>query len=148
MTSTNFTIRSLALQAQSSVQESHKTSLQALEADAKMAIVEAFHEKYIANITDSILPPIKQLAVEFGMQEEQLKRLYKTRYGTPFYQAYMNKKMERALKLLLEGHKCQEVSRMIGYGEISAIKFNKMFQKHFGITPKKFQMLNLKKKES
>jgi methylphosphotriester-DNA--protein-cysteine methyltransferase len=29
---------------------------------------------------------------------------------------------------------------MIGYGEKSAIKFNKMFQKHFGTTPKKYQM--------
>ncbi len=50
--------------------------------------------------------------------------------------------MELAAKLLKKGYKATEVAKMVGYGEKSDIKFNKMFQKHFGITPKKYQLAN------
>lgn len=65
---------------------------------------------------------------------------FKKLYNTTLYQYYLNKRMEYAAKLLREGYKVEEVSKQIGYGEKSAIKFNKMFQKHFGNTPKKYQL--------
>ena len=69
---------------------------------------------------------------------------FKGLYNATFYQYYLNKRMEYAASLLNQGYKVEEVSKQIGYGEKSAIKFNKMFQKHFGITPKKFQMNTVK----
>jgi YesN/AraC family two-component response regulator len=48
--------------------------------------------------------------------------------------------MEYASELLHLGYKSSEVAIKVGYGEKSIIEFNKMFQKHFGITPKKYKM--------
>jgi YesN/AraC family two-component response regulator len=52
----------------------------------------------------------------------------------------MEKRRDYAAQLFKEGYKAVEVSRRIGYGDKPYIKFNKMFQKHFGMTPKKYQM--------
>ena len=48
--------------------------------------------------------------------------------------------MHYAAQLLEKGFRCVEVSRMIGYSLNSDIKFNKMFQKYFGTTPRKYQL--------
>lgn len=50
--------------------------------------------------------------------------------------------MEYAAELLEAGHRASEVSVKIGYTQ--PIKFNKMFQKHFGITPKRYQINKMK----
>jgi len=54
----------------------------------------------------------------------------------------VDKKMEYAAELLEAGHRASEVSVKIGYKY--PIKFNKMFQKHFGITPKRYQINKMK----
>ncbi len=46
--------------------------------------------------------------------------------------------MEYAAELLEARHRASEVSTKIGYKY--PIKRNKMFQKHYGITPKKYRM--------
>ena len=46
--------------------------------------------------------------------------------------------MEYASELLKKGQTATYISKHLGYSH--PIKFNKMFQKHFGVTPKKFQM--------
>jgi AraC-like DNA-binding protein len=53
----------------------------------------------------------------------------------------MEKRRDYAAQLFKEGYKAVEVSKQIGYGDKSCIKFNRMFQKHFGITPKRYQMI-------
>lgn len=69
-----------------------------------------------------------------------LKIYFKEYKGKPLYQFYMEEKMGYAAELLKQGYKANEVSTNIGY--ISPIKFNKMFQKHFGITPHKYRKSN------
>jgi AraC-like DNA-binding protein len=85
-------------------------------------------------------PNVNDIAAELGISGATFKNRFIAHYGKPFYQLYIDKKMERAAMLLKEGCKATNISKMMGYSH--PIKFNKMFQKHFGITPKKYQMEN------
>ena len=87
-----------------------------------------------------IPPTERQIAAEIGIPLVKFKNEFKIAYGKPFYQLYMEKRMEYAAQLLQKGYRANKVSAMVGYGEKSAIKFSQMFQKHFGMTPKKYQM--------
>jgi AraC-like DNA-binding protein len=107
--------------------------------------IKEIRDTFIKDTFDVAPPNEAQLATNYGLTLATFKENFKTIYGKTFYQLYMEKRMEYAAKLLKQGHKCNEVTQMIGYGEKSDIKFNKMFQKHFGITPKKYQMEHLKR---
>jgi AraC-like DNA-binding protein len=109
-------------------------------AKSKDTTVEAIYQKYLEK--GIAMPPPKedQIAAEFKIPLVRLQNSFKTTYGKPFYQLYMEKRMEYAAKLLKKGYRANKVSMMVGYAEKSCIKFNKMFQKHFGVTPKKYQM--------
>ncbi len=51
------------------------------------------------------------------------KNGFKEEYGKPFYQLYMEKRMEHAKALLLEGLSAAKVAELVGYAQ--PIKFNK-----------------------
>ncbi len=108
-----------------------------LGTDVKISL---FYSKYIDNISEFPLPDIEQLAAEFNISVITLKDRFKQRYQKTLYVSYMEKRMEHAAMLLKKGHTATDVTRLVGYGPKSAIKFNKMFQKHFGLTPKSYQM--------
>jgi len=102
-------------------------------------------EVYIANNINKPIPSLNELAKELGLHQTKLREICRNTHGMTLYQFYMEKRMTHAAQLLKQGYKCNVVARMVGYGENSSIKFNKMFQKHFGITPKKYQMEHLKR---
>lgn len=102
--------------------------------------INALSKKYLLGNFDKKLPSIKEIAAEYEISVGGLNNFFQQAYGKPFYQVYQSNKMEYAAKLLKKGYKCNDVTVMVGYSENAAIKFNKMFQKHFGITPKKYQM--------
>jgi AraC-like DNA-binding protein len=104
--------------------------------------VESIYKKYMVGDFSKPIPAITELAKECKINIAQFKYTFSKRYGKTFYQVYMDKRMERASELLKKGYRGCEVSKMIGYSDKSSIKFNKMFQKHFGITPKRYQMVN------
>lgn len=97
-------------------------------------------DEYFSENIATPLPKIEEIAQTLGLSIDTLQNKTKEFFGKSVYQYSVEKRMEAAAHLLNQGHKACEVSKMVGYGEKSAIKFNKMFQKHFGITPKKFQM--------
>lgn len=99
----------------------------------KKEIEEIIHD-YINKGTE---PTIDDIAIRLNVKLSVLKTRFKDAYGKPFYQYYVDKKMEFAAKLLREGVKSARISIQLGYAH--PIKFNKMFQKHFGTTPKKYQ---------
>lgn len=103
-------------------------------------VISRIYEEYIEKIGSSLPPSEATIAQQYGLKATSFKYKFKHRFGKTFSQLYMEKKMDYAAFLLRKGHKAVTVSAMIGYGERSAIKFNKMFQKHFGITPKKYQI--------
>lgn len=103
-------------------------------------LVENIYRQYISDTDFSTSANIKDIVKEYSISLLNFQQIFKTVYGKSFYQLYIDKKMDYAADLLRKGHKAKEIAKMIGYGDKSSIKFNKMFQKHFGLTPKKFQM--------
>ncbi len=83
-------------------------------------------------------PEMQQVANSLGLSLSIFKRVFKETYGISFYEYYLNKKMNYAAELLQKGLRGGLVSEMIGYSQ--PIKFTKMFKKHFGITPKQYQL--------
>jgi AraC-like DNA-binding protein len=102
--------------------------------------ISDIYDKYIAKGLASTPPTQEEIAAELNISTTTFKSRFRALYGKSFYQVYMDKKMEYAAQLLRRGYRATKVSAMVGYGEKSCIKFNKMFQKHFGMTPKKYQM--------
>lgn len=107
------------------------------------AIIEEIYQKYIIGMLNNPVPTEKEIAEEFNLTLSSFKKHFIQIYHNPFYQVYLAKKMNYGAELLLQGYKAKVVSEMLGYKPKSSIKFNKMFQKHFGITPRKYQILNL-----
>lgn len=103
----------------------------------KKRSLENVFRKYIIKGIENIPPNMEEIAVEAGLSLSQFKTLFKKQYGKPFYQIYVENKMAYAAQLLREGHTSVVVSERIGY--MHPIKFNKMFQKYFGMTPYKYQ---------
>jgi len=97
--------------------------------------IDSILDNYLANAKN---PDMQQVAHSLGLSISIFKRVFKEMYGTSFYEYYLNKKMKYAADLLLKGLKGGLVSEMIGYSQ--PIKFTKMFKKHFGVTPKKYQL--------
>lgn len=82
-------------------------------------------------------PNLEVVAQRLNFKVSVFKTHFKDAYGKPFYQFYIDRKMEYAADLLRKGVRGAQVSLQVGYSH--PIKFNKMFQKHFGVTPKKYQ---------
>lgn len=99
--------------------------------------IDNIFRKYIIKGIENIPPTTEEIAEEAGLSLSQFKVLFKKQYGKPFYQIYIEHKMAYAAKLLKEGYTSVVVSERIGY--IHPIKFNKMFQKYYGMTPYKYQ---------
>ncbi|RDB08033.1 helix-turn-helix domain-containing protein [Runella aurantiaca] len=102
-----------------------------------LCVAEDAYRKYIVEGVEKIPPKLEAIAAEAGISIAQFNKLFKERFGKPFYQVYMEHKMEYAASLLREGQTASTVSHRIGYAH--PIKFNKMFQKVYGITPYKYQ---------
>lgn len=100
--------------------------------------IEQVFQKYIIENIEMIPPNALIIAEEAGMGISQFKSQFKKRYGKSFYSCYIDAKMEYAANLLQQGLRASEVSMKIGYAH--PIKFNKMFQKYFGMTPHKYQI--------
>jgi AraC-like DNA-binding protein len=97
--------------------------------------VDSILDNHLANAKN---PEMQQVAQSLGLSISIFKRIFKEMYGMSFYEYYLNKKMKYAATLLLKGLRGGLVSEMIGYSQ--PIKFTKMFKKHFGMTPKKYQL--------
>lgn len=112
---------------------------QPLAGELKSGTMQTVYQKYIVDAIENPPVKVKMIAFELGITEDKFNYTFKGYFGKPFYQLYMEKRMEHAAKLLRQGFKCYEVSTKVGYRKGSRIKFSKMFQKHFNITPKKYQ---------
>lgn len=104
------------------------------------AKIEKMYEEYVQKFPIEVIPKEEDIANSLGMNVSKFRTTFKDIYGKSFYQLFLEKRMEHAKLLLSKGLTCNEVARLVGYGNNSAIKFNKMFQRHFGITPKRYQV--------
>ncbi len=84
-------------------------------------------------------PTLKELALEIGLNEYQLKVGFKNIYGSPVFQYLNDFKLEKSKNMLQTGKfKVNEVATEIGY--VNPSHFIAAFKKKFGYTPKKFLM--------
>jgi AraC-like DNA-binding protein len=91
-----------------------------------------------AVLADLSLPPqLSALAKMAGMSETKMKQLFKQTFGDTIYNYYQNERMQEAGFLLKHaGYSVSEVGYRLGFSNLS--HFSRLFEKHFGITPKKY----------
>lgn len=103
--------------------------------------IEQVFQKYFNEGATTIPPSLEVIAEEAGVSVSVFKSIFKKMYGTTLFHYSIEKKMEYAAELLIQGLKATEVSDKLGYTQ--PIKFNKMFQKYFGVTPHKYRIRQL-----
>ncbi|HEV2830435.1 MAG TPA: AraC family transcriptional regulator [Hanamia sp.] len=82
-------------------------------------------------------PLLHTLSTTIGMSETKLKQLFKQTFGETIYNYYQKIRMEEAAFLLKQaGYSVSEVGYQLGFSNLS--HFSRLFQKHYGITPKKY----------
>ncbi|RFZ85361.1 AraC family transcriptional regulator [Mucilaginibacter terrenus] len=89
-------------------------------------------------ISDLGTPPVlAELAQIATMSETKLKQLFKQAFGDTIYNYYQRARMEEAAFLLKQGKRSvAEVGYELGFTNLS--HFSRLFQKHYGFTPKRF----------
>jgi AraC-like DNA-binding protein len=89
-------------------------------------------------LIDLSTPPVlSELAIIASMSETKLKQLFKQTFGDTIYNYYQKARMEEAAFLLKQAkHSVSEVGYELGFSNLS--HFSRLFEKQYGITPKKF----------
>lgn len=118
----------------------HKLSLRESTAHQSINSADAERLLYIRNeiISDLSVPPVlTELAQIAAMSETKLKQLFKQTFGNTIYNYYQQARMEEAAFLLKQGkHSVAEVGYELGFSNLS--HFSRLFEKHYGITPKRY----------
>lgn len=84
-------------------------------------------------------PYLPELAAMAGMSETKLKRLFKQVFGDSIYNYFQKSRMEEAAFLLSKGgHSVAQTGYELGFSNLS--HFSRLFEKHYGATPKKFSL--------
>ncbi|TDX01550.1 helix-turn-helix domain-containing protein [Dinghuibacter silviterrae] len=82
-------------------------------------------------------PELSALAKMSGMSETKMKQLFKQTFGDTIYNYYQNERMQEAGFLLTQaGYSVSEAGYQLGFSNLS--HFSRLFEKHFGATPKKY----------
>ena len=91
-------------------------------------------------IADPGKPPrLPELAEMVGMSETKMKQLFKQIFGDTIYNYYQNARMDEAAFLLKQaGYSVSEVGYQLGFTNLS--HFSRLFEKHHGLTPKKYSL--------
>lgn len=101
--------------------------------DAEKLLV--IRNKILADL--STPPLISDLAALASMSETKLKQLFKQTFGDTIYSYYQKARMEEAAFLLKQAkHSVSQVGYELGFSNLS--HFSRLFEKQYGITPKKF----------
>ena len=89
-------------------------------------------------LSDLSVPPLlRELAQIAAMSETKLKQLFKQTFGSTIYNYYQQARMEEAAFLLKQSKRSvAEVGYELGFSNLS--HFSRLFEKHYGITPKRF----------
>lgn len=89
-------------------------------------------------LADLSMPPrLSELAILVGLSETKMKRLFKQVFGFSIYNYYQKHRMDEAAFLLKQaGYSVSEVGYQLGFTNLS--HFSRLFESHFGKTPKKF----------
>lgn len=92
---------------------------------------EYLDENYFKDIT------LDEMAEMVNINPTYLSMLFKEQVGTTYIKYLTNVRLEKAKKLLNEGHKVKDVSEMVGYH--NSRHFSELFKKTIGLTPDQFK---------
>jgi AraC-like DNA-binding protein len=99
--------------------------------------INGFHDT-IKNQFTTKFPSALDAATQLEMNVNSFKVLFKQLYAKPYYNYFLDLRLEQAKSLLESGkYKVCEISKMLGYSQ--TIKFNLVFKKKFGVSPGKFK---------
>ncbi|KFF02773.1 AraC family transcriptional regulator [Chryseobacterium luteum] len=85
-------------------------------------------------------PVLGALSKLIGMSETKMKQLFKQTFGDTIYNYYQKIRMEEAAFLLKQaGYSVSDVGYQLGFSNLS--HFSRLFEKQFGITPKKYSVV-------
>ena len=85
-------------------------------------------------------PNIGKLAVEAGMSEPKLRKLFKQTFGKGVFEYYQFSRMQQAARLLREERlTVSEVGYQLGFTNLS--HFSRVFEQHMGMKPKKYSAM-------
>jgi AraC-like DNA-binding protein len=85
-------------------------------------------------------PVLATLSKLIGMSETKMKQLFKQTFGDTIYNYYQKIRMEEAAFLLKQaGYSVSDVGYKLGFSNLS--HFSRLFEKQFGITPKKYSIV-------
>lgn len=85
----------------------------------------------------SVPPQLPELAKVAGMSISKLTDLYKQVFGDSIYNYFQKARMDEAGYLLKQvGYSVSETGHRLGFSNLS--HFSRLFEKHYGITPKRF----------
>jgi len=102
--------------------------------DASMLMT--VRETLIADLSEP--PQLRDLAKLANMSETKLKQLFRQVFGDSIYNYYQTVRMEEAASMLRQpGVAVSQVGYQLGFSNLS--HFSRLFAKHHGKTPKKFQ---------
>lgn len=89
-------------------------------------------------LNDLSTPPVlNELAQRAGMSETKLKQLFKQTFGDTIYNYFQKTRMAEAAFLLKQAKlSVSEAGYELGFSNLS--HFSRLFQRHYGITPKKY----------
>ena len=102
------------------------------------ADIDKLYSIRTAIIADVSMPPkLNELAKMAGMSETKMKQLFKQTFGDTIYNYYQKERMEEAAFLIKQaGYSVSEAGYHLGFSNLS--HFSRLFEKHHGITPKKY----------
>jgi AraC-like DNA-binding protein len=114
-----------------------------LRENATFKSINSNDAEKLLNIRNEILkdlstpPVLNELAIIASMSETKLKQLFRQTFGDTIYNYYQKARMEEAAFLLKQAkHSVSEVGYELGFSNLS--HFSRLFEKQYGITPKKF----------
>jgi AraC-like DNA-binding protein len=95
-------------------------------------------ETVLADLSEP--PNLKTLAKFANMSETKLKLLFRQVFGDSIYNYYQTARMDHAAYLIKQaGMTVSEVGHQLGFSNLS--HFSRLFAKHHGRTPKKYQFV-------
>jgi AraC-like DNA-binding protein len=83
---------------------------------------------------------LARIAAQVGLRAPVLQQLFQQVFGTSLYQYFQAARLEEA-KRLLQHYSVSEVGYQLGFTNLS--HFARLFKKHYGLTPKKYQTTRL-----
>lgn len=88
-------------------------------------------------------PSLIELAQLVSLNDYKLKVGFKSVFGTTVFGYLIHHRMEKACQLLQQQQSIERVASAIGYSSRAA--FSRTFRRHFGVSPKEYQLSKLQR---